>query len=434
VDVQQLCQRVGQLGDERLARRLFPPGKRPPALDPDTDPPLWSLVYRLWVWTEERGGTVRDWLVLLALVPLILFFFPALLALDILHALVRVPLYLIVVRVWRLERWRRVRLGLTYFCEHCFNNMISPVLLCPTLGCRHRLQPTLRPTYNSLLTRLCPGCRRTWWWVIGHHSRRRSGALVCMGGQGNRGCGRQLTLPALAGRKRRHIALVGTSVRARHVILAECLRALEEGRVGRQRCIADGQLGRFEAELARQVLCRSYSQDTRPLDHPGQKYSLAHSLVLEPVGRDPAVVFHNLLASWIETSHRLAQKACNWNVTQRLLLVVDAQRVSREEQLRGLPDAEVYSRLVRDVEEFLGWPLGEPVPLRTAVVLAWPPGETKVPGDPAGWLAANDAALSALLRLSLRPRQLAIFTGAIPADPHLSGTDWLSKALAWLLR
>ena len=75
----------------------------------------------------------------------------------------------------------------------------------------------------------------------------------------------------------------------------------------------------------------------------------------------------------------------------------------------GTPDVEVYTRLVRDLEEYLGWPSGKPIPLRVAALVVFPRETTGGDWNGRSWLIERDPALWALLFRSLRPRELAVF-------------------------
>ena len=303
MDVEQLCSRLGQLGDERTIRRVYPDNQTQPMFNHRTNPPLWSLAYRLTNRFDEGQGTVLDWLLVLTIAPFLL-----LLVIDLVHAVLRLSLYPVALALWRLERTLAVLQGRTFFCEHCQHDMKDPVVMCPTPDCPCPLQPPLRPTYNALFTRVCPGCQQKRWRLVGQRFCQRSGPLLCLDSNGTSGCGRQLLLTALMGRPRYHIAVAGTSVRAKHAGLAGFLQALTGGSVRGMRYRAVSKLGRLELEVARRVLYRGFALDTSRFECPGENYTMARSLVLVPRNSGPAVVLHNLPTSWIERPHHLAQR------------------------------------------------------------------------------------------------------------------------------
>jgi hypothetical protein len=117
----------------------------------------------------------------------------------------------------------------------------------------------------------------------------------------------------------------------------------------------------------------------------------------------------------------------------RLALVVPFA----SEDADDLPSVEVYTRLVRDLEEYCAIPPGRRLPLRVAVFFLqahdWP--AEKNPRK-ASEIAVRHAApaLYALLRRTLRARRLRFFSGQLPAGPDLAASAWVGEGLAWLLQ
>jgi hypothetical protein len=198
-----------------------------------------------------------------------------------------------------------------------------------------------------------------------------------------------------------------------------------------------------ELELCGQILYRGFEKDTIRYETPGRHYTLAWTFVLQPVGRGSRLVFHNILNSWFLDTHDLAMHGANWKILEGLLFIIDPRRMQQEPSVDVLPQAEIYARLLRTVEEYCLLRPGSPVPFKVAVLLPFPPKMTVFFSNSAALhktssttieqvVAQQDPALVSLLRRTVPRQRLCFFGGCLPPRPGLTQTSWIDHALKWL--
>jgi hypothetical protein len=429
---QELLDRIGQEGDALLKRKLSrvnAEGDYVPIEAGTTRPVL--LIAKLFAYLEQGGPAA----VVLAVPAL-----PLLAPIDLIHVILRFVLFPFVLLAWWLERRLAQMLGRSFFCPLCSNPMREPLVYCPK--CK-RVQPRLRPHPEALFIRTCE-CGEMSWPILGQFFLRCPQPLVCRDTERVTGCYRPHALAVLAGRGRsRHVAVAGTTARAKHAVMAHLFEHLAQG---------DGPLGQWEPawdmsalelELFEQTLSRSFQIDTSDCDKLGERYTLALSFVLRKARGSQLYVFHNVAQHWLDSTPLLIKNVLNWKLTHGMIFVLDPEQMGLIADSDQLPQAEAYSRLLRVIEEFCRLQAGSTLPLRVAVVLPVPDGQAAtlgVPGVKSGLsgeavqklVREKEPALHALLIRSVAPAKLGFFAGPIPDDLDLKKTKWLHDVLTWV--
>jgi hypothetical protein len=439
VDDDELFREIGKKGDELWSQQLpqTHAGHEIP-LD-EAPPPGWSLLHVGWQLVSHPSpspGTMFLWVIYLVSTPLLL-------VLDVVHLLLRVPVYPLVLLEWWCEKRLALWLGRFYFCPVCHHLMDEPYAFCPNKKCPRRVQPRLRPYFHSMFLHTCPECGRGRWLIPGQRFLFPPKPLVCRHTRKKSGCYHPLALPALRGRFHlRFIALLGATVRVKHCVMAHLFGHLTEKRPHRKHYQPAWRVSALELDLCRRVLCRAMTEETSRFETPGQHYTLALTFLLKEARRRRLLVFHNVVQNWLARTELLAKNSLNWQIMSGLVFVLDYQRLGLPKSDKVLPDAELYSRLVRVVEEYCGLEPGQPVPFRVAVVLAVPAdARTDLLAGPTGELTSEEVqdvvrnrgpALHALLVRTVVPGRLRFFGGLVPNGMDLSMTPWIPDVLEWV--
>ena len=425
--LQQLLQQIGQKGDALLNERL-------PRVDEDgiyvplrantNQTPLLTGLLMSYANESGRGGIFITIMALPVVVPL-----------DLLQLILRCIVYPLILAAWWCERRLSRLLGRSYFCPLCSNPMGEPLVYCE--HCR-RVQTRLIPLIESLFTRTCD-CGKTTWRLQGQYLWRRPQPLVCRDTEHISGCYRPHALPDLAGKtSSHHLAIAGTTTRAKHAVMAYLFRHLIAGgsRLGPFRTAWD--MSALELQLC-DTLAESFSFDTGPCEQPGKRYTLSLSFVLRPHRGGRLLVFHNVAQPWLASTPLLAKNVLNWKLIPGLVFVVDPDRMGVIHDPNQLPQSEIFSRLLRVIEEYCFLPAGAVLSQRVAVVLPLPSGPPSENPEPSMGDAEvrrqvweRDPALYALLVESVKAGRLRFFAGPIPRGFDLEQTRWLNEVLAWL--
>jgi len=237
--------------------------------------------------------------------------------------------------------------------------------------------------------------------------------------------------------------LAGTSLRSKHAILAHLFCRLVTRDVRGVLYEPGWEVTRKEVRLCKEVLVRAFREDTSYCETPGKHYCLAWTAVFRSKEGRRLLVFHNIVNRWLNNTDLLAKHSLNWKATDSLILVVDPDQMRKQSASRWLPPVEVYSRLLRVVEENCALRPGQRFPLKVAVVLALPEGhslESCCPETLSGlsseaiqeMLLRLDPALLALLRRTVPTQLLGFFGGVVPQDLNLDRTVWLGSILGWV--
>jgi hypothetical protein len=362
--------------------------------------------------------------------------FPLLLAIDVVHAVGRTLVLLFALAVWWGERRLAKLRGRSWFCPLCINPLKEPLVYCP--DCL-RIQPRLRPGFDSPLSWRCP-CGRSRWSKLGRYFLNPPRNLGCRDTDHFEGCYHPHPLPHLAGRLRpRHVAIVGTSERAKHAVMAHLLHHCVAGE-RRYQLVWD--LNQLELELCRQFLFRSMREDTRGCEQPGQYYRLARTFLLQRQDGNDALVFHNIPNELLENTESLADYRITWDEMGGLLLVIDDERTDDRFRPNVLSQAEIYSRLLRVIEEYRGTTIGERLPFKVAVLLPVAAGNAADFLPAAGGLIDSDGVkdllkrrdppLFGLLNWSTQAKKLRYFGGIMPDELDLKESQWIQEALDWI--
>lgn len=424
-----LLEKIGKKGDRLWTGKLHEvdrdTGMYIPLREPT--PPAWSLLYRIGLQDESGIRTFA--------------FFPLLFPIDALHFVARIFLFPLVWLLWWTEKRVALWLGRYYFCPVCHNLMDEPLVYCPNRSCK-RVQARLRPSFNSLFVRTCPACGEGRWRILGQRFLSPPEPLVCRHTEKTSGCYHPQPVPLLAGKCRSvYIGLAGTTVRAKHSVMAHLFRHLAGQGIRKVSYQPAWDLSELELKLCDQVLHRAFREDTRRCEVPGEQYTLGLTLPLQAEGKKHLLVFHNIAQHWLGKTEILARTGLNWNLLRTLVFVIDAAQMDALTTETAAPQVETYTRLVRAVEEYCGLRPGSTLPFRVAVVLA-------LPGKPAAarrrgasgemppekverLLAERDPALYALLRRTVPPGRLRFFGGSIPPDLEVARTRWLQDVLEW---
>jgi hypothetical protein len=429
--VQEIGRQSEALWEQRLPSRFQ--GRQHPFIE--RAPPWWSLSYRLVTRLDALGEPVWLWVVtLVVIVPLVV--------LDLVHALVRLVLWPIVLVLWWLEkRWALWR-GWYYFCPFCHHRMEDPWVYCDQPKCHRRVQPSLRPQYNSLFIRRCCSCARSRWAVLGQRLLFPPRTLVCRHTPTTSGCHRILGVPDLAGRLAvHHVALAGTSLRARHALMAHLFDQLTDPDERGRAWEPAWTISALEMQLCREVLCRAFEQDTEFCERPGERYSLAWTFLLRAGRR--GLCFHHLLGAWFDRTESLAENGTNQEALHGLILCLDPDDLVAGVPPGNLPPEEIYARLVRVAEEYLALAPGQRLPWRVALVVGVTERQEALSDlYEAGPGGAGEKEVEAVLRhyvpglLALVQRtvgrgRVRCFAGPIPPECDPAATRWLQAVARW---
>jgi hypothetical protein len=435
VEGDSLVREIGRQAEALWENRLPIRDRGRPHPFVERAPPWWSLSYRLLVLLEQQNEPVWLWVVtLLVIVPLVAF--------DLVHALARLLLWPIVLGLWWVEkRWALAR-EWHYFCPLCHHRMDDPWVYCDQPRCRRRVQPSLRPQFNSLFIRRCHGCTHSRWAVLGQRWLFPPRTLLCRHTPTTSGCHRVLGIPDLAGRLAvRHVALAGTSLRARHALMAHLFDQLtwEEG--GGRAWEPGWAVSALELQLCREVLCRAFEQDTEFCERPSEHYSLAWTFLLRAGSR--GLCFHHLLGSWFDRTDALAENGTNQEALHGLIFFLDPDDVVEGVPPGSLPPEEIYARIVRVTEEYCALPPGRRMPWRVALVLGVTERQEALrdlfEAGPAGaeeqeveeTLRRYVPGLLALVRRTVGRGRVRCFAGPIPPECDPQATSWLQAVAHW---
>ncbi len=435
MDPARLFRKIGKHGDSLWAGKL--PEKYGGLEIPlDSSAPFhWSFLYHLFGKLEDAGEPWSLWVVVwLSLFPLAI--------LDSAQLLIRGLLYPLVLLIWWCEKRLALFQGRRYFCAVCHKLMDDPWVYCLNPRCPRRVQTRLRPTFNSLFIRRCLVCDHSRWLLLGQRHRFPPQPLVCRHTYKLSGCYHPLRIPALQGQATLHFAIVGTTVAAKHTVMSHMFHQLT-GSSSDESYRTAWDVSQMELELSRQILYRGFEEDTSRYETPGRHYTLAWTFVLQPVGSGSHLVFHNMLNSWFSDTHDLAKHGANWKILKGLLFVIDPRLMWQEPSVDALPQAEIYARLLRTVEEYCVLRPGRPVPFKVAVLLPLPPKMFDFFAKSAALhkassttiehiLAQQDPALFSLLRRTVPRQRLCFFGGWLPPRPDFTQTPWIDHALKWL--
>ncbi len=257
-----LLTKIGRLGDRLWRDQLSPNdanGKVIPLQEEPHD--AWSLLFRLRLWLGIRPGRpTLGWLLYAIGLPLFA-------VIDVIQVFMRLLLYMPVLIVWWLEKQLAIGFGRYYYCPFCFQRMDEPLVFCPQPGCR-RVQSRLKPMLLSLFFRRCPSCGVTQWKILGQRFSAVAGPFVCRHTARVSGCYRPNPVPALTGCCRAtYIGFLGSTVRAKHSVMAHLFRHMIAGDVNRMAFEPAWELAQLEIQLCDQLLHRAFWQDTRHCEH-----------------------------------------------------------------------------------------------------------------------------------------------------------------------
>lgn len=353
--------------------------------------------------------------------------------------LLRLPTYLFVSLLWRLRRSFAHKAGRSFLCPLCYNPMKDPYYYCPR--CKE-IQPLLEPRINCLFFRTC-SCGKSIWSIWGQYSGRKYKNLVCRNTERYFGCYRPYRLHKLAGCSSKYYVLTGTSVRAKHAVMAHLFQYLTVVGLENEGILAPAwPITQTELELCRRYLCEVLSHQSHdasakyPLakEKLGKKYSLAQSFALASSGGQTAHVFHNLPNRLFAQTKEITKFDLEWNSIRCLIIVIDVKRRSR------LPWSEQYSRLVRVIEEYLELEIGKHLPIKIAIVVPYqgsaaPRASLHSTSDQVrDEIMKTDPTLGALLQRTTAEKDVRFFGGPIPEKFDLQQTAWLGELAEWIIR
>lgn len=347
--------------------------------------------------------------------------------------------------VWRLERslsrWKQR----SFFCPLCTNSMEDPLVCCP--HCL-QIQPRIQPTWTAPLIWRCD-CGKGSWSTIGQYAIKCPHLLVCRPQPHVTGCYHLHPLRGLAGKyPTSHVALVGTSMRAKHSVMANLFAHTASG-FGRKQYegVPATRVTDLELHLARTHLAQGFMIDTAACESPGEKYTLGLCFAMLTKQRRRLYAIHNIPMPWLSKADVLNRKSVNWRLIRNLVVVLDAELLGKIDASTPVPQAEILSRLIRVIEQYLDLQPGAELPHRLAVVLPLPPRhffselQTELGGVlPEGVeesrvrrvVRERDPALSALVSRCFRSNRVRFFSGPMPDSLDLSKTPWLANVLDWV--
>lgn len=449
-DPERLWHKIGEAGDA-LWKGRFPErnGEHPIPLD-ELGLPGWSLLYQTSQLVDRLANKDKTPLELVLfgfLCLLIPAWFALFLVVDLVHLPVRFLLYPLVLAAWWGEKRLALLLGRRIFCPICHQVMDDPWVYCPNPRCPQPVQARLRPRFHSLFLRTCSTCGRGRWLLLGQRFLFRPRHLVCRHTDTVSGCFHPIRLPALQGGNRlTNLAIVGTSTRAKHALMAHLFHQLTSEELDGQEFEPAWNLTELELLLCRTALFQAFQTDTKKYEMPGKRYSLCWAFLLQARGRKQLVAFHNMVNRWFQQTEKLAEKGANWARVNGLLLLLDPVAMGKKNPPGRLPQMEYYARLVRVVEEFCDLRPGSTLPFPVAVLLGVPPnqasqfGQTVFPLDGLSSeeteeiIRRHDPALLGLLRRTVEPDRLGFFSGVLPPQLNTSETLWMRQAVNWLIR
>jgi hypothetical protein len=315
--------------------------------------------------------------------------------------------------------------------------MRDPCVYCP--ACL-RVLGRLMPGFEHLFFQKCE-CGEFTWRITGQYLFGRPPHLICRDTATYLGCRRKQSLPDLAGRfPMKHVCVAGTSVRTKHAAMAFLFHHLVEwGSAAGDRYEPAWDLTQLELDLCRGVLHRSLSEDTTACETPGKRYTLARSFVLRSTRRRQLLLFHNIAQSALMKASDLMKSKQNWQIVDRLILVLDPKQMGPAADPIRVPQSEVYSRMIRAVEEYTTLRVGQALNLSVAVLVpltrkelagAFGGNANPSPAKVRDWVHRNDPALYALLLRTIEADRLMFFGGLIP--DQLGRMPWIEAALNWL--
>ncbi|MFO0877896.1 MAG: hypothetical protein U0840_11130 [Gemmataceae bacterium] len=429
---QQLIDQIGDEGDALLKtrlRRVDDDGDYVPINQGSSRPVLLSAML---VASLERIGPGS---VAIA-IPALLFLAP----IDLILVVVRFLLFPFVLTAWWLERRLARFLRRSFFCPLCSNPMQEPFVYCPK--CK-TVQPRLRPYPEALFWRTCE-CGATRWSILGQFLLRRPQPLVCRDTEHITGCYRPHPLASLAGTNTsRHIALAGSSIRSKHAVMAHLFYHLTSGTTQRGSFAPAWDMSELELELSEKVLYRAFRVDTSVCEKPGNRYTLSLSFVLRRKRSGELLAFHNLAQPWLESTPLLVKNVLNWKLIHGMIFVLDPEQLGKVPEAKLLPQVEIYSRILRVIEEYCVLPVGRTLPLQLAVLLPIPAGQAaalNLPGTRGELpqqqvqqlIRDREPGLHALLCRSIAPGKLRFFGGILPDKLDPDQSTWIARALEWL--
>jgi len=302
----------------------------------------------------------------------------------------------------------------------------------------------LRPRFNCLFQQPCVSCGRRSWSLLGLPLGKPPNTLVCRQTGTLSGCYHPITIPALQGRRVVHAGLAGVTLAAKHGVMAHLFAQLVEHGTGGAGYRPGWEVTGLELQLCQAILYRAFETDTSACETPGRRWTLAWTAVFEPQGAGRTLAFHNIVDQLLTDTDQLARNSLNWKDLDSLILVLDPAQLGLKIDPHLRQPVEIWSRLVRVIEEYCSAPAGQCLPCKVAVVLAVPerghslaflPAELKqglTALEVERIVRENDPALAALLRRTVAGRKLRFFGGIIPQTFDLTQTRWLEAALRWI--
>jgi hypothetical protein len=435
----ELLTAIGKLGDALLRPEFSPEDEagEPIPFEPPPINPRSLLVGRFADEVRAAKGPVT--------VILASLLYGAALPVDALRLVAKGCLFPFAWVSWRGERWLARRTRGSHLCPLCTNPIQDPLVFCPRCG---RIQPRIQPTWSAPLAWPCY-CGESRWPTLGQYFGGSRGPLVCRDQPHFTGCHRRTRLEGVAGRYvATHVALFGASLKAKHAVMGHLFARIADGTDrGGLSATPAWDLSRLELDLARSHLIKAFVEDTAPAESPGAEYTLGLAFLAH--SRDTGRLYHirNLAEKWVARTDRLAEKSLDWNFVRCLALVLDPTGLGRFDTTEFLPHAEVLSRLIRVIEEYLEIPPGDRLPHSLAVILPLPDlreldslrleldaphGEGAVDDRIRSVLRDRDPALIALVDRCFEPSRVGFFAGPIPNTLDLKATEWLKQVLDWL--
>ena len=199
------------------------------------------------------------------------------------------------------------------------------------------------------------------------------------------------------------------------------------------------EVTQLEVQLCEELLAEAFTKDTSHCEMPGKRYSLSWTAVFQALQQRRLLVFHSIVSRWLESTHLLARHTLNWKVMDGLVLVIDPDQLQSQGEPSQLSAAEIYSRLLRVIEEYCVLSPGQPLPCKVAVALVLPEGHSLLGRgvDAHGGIASltaetllhqHDPALIALLQRTVPPQRLRFFGGTVPRNWTCSAPPGWSRS------
>jgi len=347
--------------------------------------------------------------------------------------------------IWRsermLSRWQRR----SFFCPLCTNSIEDPLVYCP--HCL-QIQPRIQPTWTAPLLWRCD-CDKSTWPTLGQYLLKCPQPLVCRDLPHVTGCLHFHPLRDLAGKyPATHAALVGTSFRTKHAVMAHLFAHMADG-FGKKRnqSVPASRISVLELQLARTHLFAGFMNDTSECEAPGERYTLGLCFSMLAKHRKKLYAVHNVAQPWLVKTDVLNRKSLNWKLIRNLVVVLDPKLLGKIDSPQPVPQAETVSRLIRVIEQYCDVQPGTELPHRLAIVLPVPPRHFfadlqkelgglpptgAVEGQVQRVVRERDPALYALVRCCFKPSHVRFFSGPLPDTLDLPRTAWLTNVLDWL--